>query len=53
MFGITDFDVRTDWRDEVKKARAEEKRLKKPSEEKHPLQKIAADAGSQGTKEDV
>jgi hypothetical protein len=48
MFGITDFDVADDWRQEVKKARAEERRMKKPSEERHPLVKLANDMGATG-----
>ena len=48
MFGIADFDVADVWRDEVKKARAEEKRMKKPSEEKHPLVQLATDLGGKG-----
>jgi hypothetical protein len=48
MFGITDFDVQDEWRNEVKKARAEEKKMKKPSEEPHPIQRQAADAGASG-----
>jgi hypothetical protein len=46
MFGITDFDVADNWREEVKKARTEEKRLKRPEEEPHPLVKMATEVGA-------
>ena len=53
MFGIEDFDVQDKWRDEVKKARAEEKRMKKPSEEPHPIVAIAKDMGATGIKKSI
>jgi hypothetical protein len=48
MFGIADFDVKDQWRAELKKARAEEARMKKPSEEPHPLVKAAQAANADG-----
>jgi hypothetical protein len=53
MFGITTFDVQDRWSEELKKARTEEKRMKKPDEEAHPLQKIAADAGATGIRNTI
>lgn len=48
MFGITDFDAQDRWHKEVRQARAEEKRLRRPEEEKHPLVKDAAAVGATG-----
>ena len=48
MFGLTDFDVPDRWHDEVKKARAESKRLTKPEDEPHPVAKMARDVGATG-----
>lgn len=53
MFGIADFDVADEWRAEKKKALAEEKRLKRPSEEKHPLVKMASEMGAAGIKNTI
>lgn len=53
MFGITDFDVADVWRDEVKKARAEEKKIKRPEEEPHPLVKMARELGGNGLRESI
>jgi hypothetical protein len=53
MFGITDFDVADVWRDEVKKARAEEKKIKKPADEPHPVVKLARELGGNGLRESI
>ena len=48
MFNVTENDVPDRWHEEVKRARAEEKKLRKPSEEPHPLVKQASEAGATG-----
>lgn len=48
MFHIEDLDISDSWHDEVKKARAEAKRLTKPEDEPHPVVKIAQEAGAAG-----
>lgn len=53
MFGITDFDVADVWRDEVKKARAEEKKIRRPEEEPHPMVKLAREFGGTGVREAI
>lgn len=53
MFHVTGSDVPDEWRAEVKKARAEEKKIGKPEEAPHPLQKIARDMGGIGLKETI
>ena len=53
MFGITDFDVADVWRDEVKKAKAEEKKIRPPQEEPHPVVKLARELGGNGLRESI
>jgi len=48
MFGITDFDVADRWREEVKKARAEENKMKMPEDTPHPIAKLASDTKAIG-----
>lgn len=53
MFGITDFDIADSWKEEVKKARAEESKIKRPEQEPHPLTKMAAALNSDGIRKSI
>jgi hypothetical protein len=53
MFGISGFDVQDSWREEVKKARAEENKMKRPEAEPHPLTKIASQMGAVGIRKAI
>jgi hypothetical protein len=48
MFGITDFEVQDKWHQEVKKARAEENKMRRPEDTPHPIATAAAKAGADG-----
>ena len=49
--GIEGLDVADVWRDEMRKARAEEKKMKLPKEEPHPLITLKAKTGASGLRE--
>ena len=51
MFHIEDLDISDSWHDEVKKARAEAKRLTAPKDEPHPVSKLARDVGATGIRQ--
>lgn len=53
MFGITGFDKADDFLKDVRKAKAEEKRIKKPSEEPHPLVALGKEMGASGLAESL
>lgn len=53
MFGITDFDVADNWRDEVKKAKASEKKIVKPEDQPHPVVTLARELGGIGLKDSI
>lgn len=52
-FGITGFNVADNWNDEVKKARAEEKKIRPPQEQPHPVAQLARDLGGTGLREAI
>jgi hypothetical protein len=51
--GITGFDVADDWREEVKKARAAEKKIVRPEEQPHPVVTLARELGGTGLRESI
>ena len=53
MFHIEGSDVPDVWREEVKRARAEEKKIKRPEDEPHPAVKLARDLGGTGLRESI
>ena len=53
MFHITGSDLPDEWREQVRRARSEERRFKKPEETPHPLQKLARDMNADGIKESI
>lgn len=55
MLGITEMDAPDNFRKETEKARASDKKkvFAKPTEEPHPIQKIAKDLGARGIRKDI
>jgi hypothetical protein len=53
MFHISDFDVADTWREEVKKARAEEKKIPKPEDAPHPVVALAKEMGAKSVQESM
>jgi hypothetical protein len=53
MFHIEGSDVPDVWRDEVRKARAAENKIKPPSQEPHPVVKMATELGATGVRDAI
>ena len=53
MFHIEGSDVPDEWREEVKKARAAEKKIVKPEEQPHPVVTLARELGGTGLRESI
>jgi hypothetical protein len=53
MFHIEGSDVPDNWREEVKRARAAEKKIVKPEDQPHPVVKLARELGGTGLRESI
>jgi hypothetical protein len=52
-FGITGFNVADDWREKLKKARAQEKKIVRPEDQPHPVVKLARELGGTGLRDSI